>query len=132
MVQSMMLLKEFSQMLFFRLHQTHHLDNVFHKKKIRCVMNIDEQTVRRIGRLARIEINEDQIQPYATALTQILSWVEQLNEVNTDQVEPLFSVFLNQMPERDDSVNDGNQVQAILANAPDQDLNMFAVPKVVE
>jgi aspartyl/glutamyl-tRNA(Asn/Gln) amidotransferase subunit C (EC 6.3.5.-) len=95
-------------------------------------MQIDEKTVRRIGHLARLEIKEDQVDPYKNALTQILNWVEQLGEVKTDQVEPMFSVFLDQMPQRQDQVNDGDQVRDILANAPDKDLNMFAVPKVVE
>lgn len=95
-------------------------------------MHIDEKTVRKIGNLSRLEIKEGQLGPYQESLTQILSWVEQLSEVNTDGVEPLTSVHISEMPQRADIVNDGGQANCVLANAPEKDLNMFAVPKVVE
>jgi aspartyl-tRNA(Asn)/glutamyl-tRNA(Gln) amidotransferase subunit C len=95
-------------------------------------MQIDEKTVHKIAHLARLEIKEAQIQGVQQSLTQILNWVEQLNEVDTSKVEPLFSVHLHEMPQRQDVINDGNYVDAILANAPEADLGMFAVPKVVE
>ena len=95
-------------------------------------MHIDEKKVRKIGELSRLEIKDEQVAPYQKSLTQILSWVEQLSEVNTDGVEPLTSVHLSRMNPRDDIVNDGGQANCVLANAPEKDLNMFVVPKVVE
>ena len=95
-------------------------------------MQIDEKTVRKIGTLSRIEIKDDEVVKYQNGLSTILSWVEQLSEVNTDGIEPLTSVHIKQMPEREDIINDGDQANCILANAPEKDLNMFAVPKVVE
>ena len=95
-------------------------------------MKIDEKTVRKIGSLSRIALKDADIPQYEESLTTILSWVEQLSEVNTDGIEPLTSLHIKQMPERDDIVNDGGQANAVLANAPEKELNMFAVPKVVE
>ena len=95
-------------------------------------MHIDEKTVRKIGTLSRIEIKEGDITKYQEGLSAILSWVEQLSEVNTDGIDPLTSVHITQMPEREDIINDGDQANSVLANAPEKDLNMFAVPKVVE
>ena len=95
-------------------------------------MTVDRTAVKKISRLARISVEESQIPKIESSLNQILSWIEQLNEVDTSQVEPLFSVMKEEMPRRQDVVNDGNQVDKILQNAPDQSFNMFAVPKVVE
>lgn len=95
-------------------------------------MHIDEKTVRKIAELSRLDLKDEQVAPYQESLGQILSWVEQLSEVNTDGVEPLTSVHISEMPQRDDIINDGGQANCVLANAPDKDLNMFAVPKVVE
>ncbi len=95
-------------------------------------MHIDEKTVRKIGTLSRIEIKDDEIAKYQDGLTTILSWVEQLSEVNTNGIEPLTSIHIKQMPERDDIINEGDQANCVLTNAPEKDLNMFAVPKVVE
>lgn len=95
-------------------------------------MEIDENTVRKIGRLARIRIEENDFAKYQKGLTQILSWVDQLSAVNTDGIAPLTSVHIQEMPIRADVIHDGGQANAVLANAPDSALNMFAVPKVVE
>lgn len=95
-------------------------------------MHIDEKTVRKIGTLSRIDIKDDDVSKYQNSLTTILSWVEQLSEVNTDGIDPLTSVHITQMPERDDIINEGDQANCILTNAPEKDLNMFVVPKVVE
>lgn len=95
-------------------------------------MQIDEKTVLKIGSLSRIEIKEDEIANYKDSLSTILSWVEQLSEVDTEGVEPLTSVHIQQMPEREDIVKEGDQANCILRNAPEKELNMFAVPKVVE
>lgn len=93
---------------------------------------ITEQTVDKIARLARLQITGGEQQSYAAALTRILNWVEQLGEVDTQDVAPLFSVHLQNMPQREDQVVDGRRPRDILANAPECDLNMFTVPKVVE
>jgi aspartyl-tRNA(Asn)/glutamyl-tRNA(Gln) amidotransferase subunit C len=95
-------------------------------------MQIDQKTVHKIATLSRIEVKEEDVAKYQGSLNTILSWVEQLSEVNTDGVEPLTSVHIKQMPERADIINDGDQANCVLANAPEQELNMFAVPKVVE
>jgi aspartyl-tRNA(Asn)/glutamyl-tRNA(Gln) amidotransferase subunit C len=95
-------------------------------------MKIDDTMVRKIGHLARLEIKEADVHSYAQSLTQILTWVEQLGEVDTSAIEPQLSVHVPQMPERPDQITDGGYANAILSNAPDKNLNMFAVPKVVE
>ena len=95
-------------------------------------MDIDDKTVRKIAKLARLRIADTDVPKYQQGLSQILTWVDQLAQVNTDGIEPLTSVHVAHMPTRPDVINDGGQAQAILANAPDSALNMFAVPKVVE
>jgi aspartyl-tRNA(Asn)/glutamyl-tRNA(Gln) amidotransferase subunit C len=71
-------------------------------------MSVDKSTVSRIARLARIDIGEDRLEPMAGELNGILSWIEQLNEVDTDNVEPLSSVTGHALPMREDQVTDGN------------------------
>jgi len=95
-------------------------------------MQIDEKTVHKIAQLARLDYHELKVTQPQENLTQILNWVEQLNEVDTSATEPLFSIHLSEMPQRSDLVTDGQDADAVLANAPEQDLNMFTVPKVVE
>ena len=95
-------------------------------------MQIDEKTVIKIANLARIELNEQDVHKMQASLSSILSWIEQLDEVPTDDIEPLFNVTLDQMPMRQDIVNDGDQLQAVLSNAPATIYDMFTVPKVIE
>lgn len=95
-------------------------------------MQIDDKTIHKITHLARLEYDAAKSPQMIHDLTQILNWVEQLNEVDTNQVEPLFSIHLDEMPQRLDKVSDGLYAESILSNAPEKDLNMFAVPKVVE
>lgn len=95
-------------------------------------MTIDRSAVQKIARLARIALDDDKIPNVEQSLNHIFKWIEQLNEVDTSQVEPLFSVIKEQMPRREDVVSDGDQADAVLQNAPDKSFNMFAVPKVVE
>jgi len=95
-------------------------------------MSVDKSTVSRIARLARIDIGEDRLEPMAEELNAILSWIEQLNEVNTDQVEPLSSVTGHALPMRDDQVTDGQIAEKVVANAPETMSGFFVVPKVVE
>ena len=95
-------------------------------------MSVDKDTVRRIARLARIRVQEEELEPLANELSSILDWIGQLNEVNTEGVEPMTSVEDMPMKKRPDEVTDGNCVEDILANAPKREGNFFVVPKVVE
>ena len=94
-------------------------------------MSVDEKTVRRVARLARIKVEEKDVPKLAGELNVILAFVEQLNEVNVDGVEPLTSVVAMEMKKRHDVVTDGHYPTAIMANAQSED-NFFMVPKVVE
>lgn len=95
-------------------------------------MAIDQETVKRVAFLSRLKIEDDKIQATEKEFNKILNWVEQLNEVNTDNVEPLVSVNENYITCREDKVTEGNQAQAVLANAPQAEYGYFVVPKVVE
>jgi aspartyl-tRNA(Asn)/glutamyl-tRNA(Gln) amidotransferase subunit C len=99
---------------------------------LEIVMPLDEATVARIAMLARIEVPEDQLAPLARELSNILGWVEQLSEVDTDGVEPLRSVMPIEKPWRADAVTDGGRRAEILQNAPAAHDGYFVVPKVVE
>ena len=95
-------------------------------------MSVDKTTVAKIARLARIKVPDDRLQPLAAELNRILSWIADLNEVETNHVEPLASVTGHSLPERMDEVTDGNYPDRVLSNAPDRASNFFTVPKVVE
>ena len=95
-------------------------------------MAIDQETVKRVAFLSRLKIEDDKIQETENEFNKILNWVEQLNEVNTDNVEPLVSVNESYITCREDKVTEGNQAQAVLANAPQAEYGYFVVPKVVE
>lgn len=95
-------------------------------------MSIDKETARRVAHLARIEVTEDYLDPLAKALSNILDFMEQLNEVDVDGVEPMTSVTPMALKRRQDEVTDGGYPERILANAPDAREGFFAVPKVVE
>jgi aspartyl-tRNA(Asn)/glutamyl-tRNA(Gln) amidotransferase subunit C len=95
-------------------------------------MALDKDTVRRIARLARIEVADDQLEGLAGELSNILGWIEQLNEVPTDDVEPMTSVVAVVLPMREDEVTDGGYPEKILRNAPEGGKGFFQVPKVVE
>ena len=95
-------------------------------------MSVTSQQVRHIAKLARIGMDDAQIEALVPELNNILGWVEQLAEVDTDGVEPLTAVIDNQLRLRDDVVNDGDCRDDILANAPDAQHGFFAVPKVIE
>ncbi len=95
-------------------------------------MSLDEATVARIARLARIEIEPDELAPLAGELSHILGWIEQLNEVDTDNVAPMTSVTPMQLRFREDVVADGDRAEEILSNAPERQGHYFVVPKVVE
>ena len=95
-------------------------------------MALDKATVAHIAMLARIRLSESELEPLANELSHILLWVEQLNEVDTDGVEPLASVAATGLPMRDDIVADGGSRDAILGNAPKTARGFFVVPRVVE
>jgi aspartyl-tRNA(Asn)/glutamyl-tRNA(Gln) amidotransferase subunit C len=95
-------------------------------------MQVDEATVRRIARLARIKITDEEAQELQKELTGILNWVEQLNEVDTSNVEPMTRVVPISLKMRKDEVTDGNIADDIVRNAPNSDDHFFVVPKVVE
>jgi aspartyl-tRNA(Asn)/glutamyl-tRNA(Gln) amidotransferase subunit C len=95
-------------------------------------MSVDQDTVRRIARLARIAVADRDIPHLQGELNAILAFVEQLNEVNVEGIEPMTSVTPMRMKKRPDVVNDGGYRQDIVANAPATDDGFFLVPKVVE
>jgi aspartyl-tRNA(Asn)/glutamyl-tRNA(Gln) amidotransferase subunit C len=95
-------------------------------------MEIDQETVKRIAALARIEIGEDQRASMATQLSGILDWIDQLDEVDTSEVEPVYSVIEIASAWRSDEVTDGEIVEDVLSNAPKTHQSHFVVPKVVE
>lgn len=95
-------------------------------------MSVDANTVKRIGRLARIRIEEEEVAKYQDELNAILGFVEQLGEVDVDGVEPMTSVTPMQLRRREDKITDGGIPERIVKNAPLSEDNFFMVPKVVE
>jgi aspartyl-tRNA(Asn)/glutamyl-tRNA(Gln) amidotransferase subunit C len=95
-------------------------------------MSVDAATVRRIAHLARIAVVEDEVEHLRGELNAMLAFVEQLQEVNVEGVEPMTSVTPMAMKTRADVVNDGGIAEDIVKNAPQSDDNFFLVPKVVE
>ncbi len=95
-------------------------------------IDIDIDTARGVAKLARIEVPEADLPELAIEFSVILGFIEQLNEVDVEGIEPMTSVTPQRLKRRDDVVTDGNQAAAILKNAPDAREGFFAVPKVVE
>ncbi len=95
-------------------------------------MSVDAQTVKRIAKLARIRIGDNEVGAYAAELNTILGFVEQLSEVDVSGVEPMTSVTPMALRRREDKVTDGGYPEKIVANAPLTEDNFFTVPKVVE
>jgi len=95
-------------------------------------MSLDLATVRRIATLARIRVEDADLPRIQTELNGILGWIEQLNEVNVDGVEPLTGGARMAMKMREDVVTDGGYPDKVLSNAPDRAGSFYAVPKVVE
>lgn len=95
-------------------------------------MSVDAATVRRIAHLARIAVREDEVAHLQGELNAMLGFVEQLQEVNIDGVEPMTSVMPMEMKKRADDVTDGEIVDLVTGNAPEADADYFLVPKVVE
>ena len=95
-------------------------------------MSLDKATVAHIAKLARIEISDTELEGLAGELTSIIAWIEQLNEVDTDGVEPMTSVVEANLRRRADEVTDGGARDKVLANAPLATEGYFVVPKVIE
>ena len=95
-------------------------------------MSVDQATVRRIARLARIAVKDDDVPRLEGELNAILHWIEQLNEVDVKGVEPLTSVVAMKMKKRQDIVTDGAIPGDVTLNAPASEDHFFMVPKVVE
>ncbi len=95
-------------------------------------MSIDIDTARRVAKLARIRVEEADLPALAGELSGILTFMEQLNEVNVDGIEPMTSVTPMRLKRRKDAVTDGSIQSQVLKNAPDAREGFFAVPKVVE
>ncbi|HYI39866.1 MAG TPA: Asp-tRNA(Asn)/Glu-tRNA(Gln) amidotransferase subunit GatC [Allosphingosinicella sp.] len=95
-------------------------------------MSVDAATVRHIAKLARIAVSDAEVGALAPELNNILGWVEQLQEVDVEGVEPMTAVIPNRLRLRDDVVTDGGKRDDVLANAPGAEHGFFAVPKVIE
>ncbi len=95
-------------------------------------MSVDQATVKKIARLARVSVEESAIPVLQTELNAIFGFIEQLKEVDVNGVEPMTSVVKMQIKQREDIVNDGEDAARVLANAPVREDNFYVVPKVVE
>jgi aspartyl-tRNA(Asn)/glutamyl-tRNA(Gln) amidotransferase subunit C len=95
-------------------------------------MSVDENTVKRIARLARLALEDDQVAPMMAELNEILAWVEQLGEIDVEGVPPMTSVAAQRLKMRDDVVTDGGYPDGLMKNAPQSEDHFFVVPKVVE
>ena len=95
-------------------------------------MSVDKHVVKKIARLARIHVSEEKSELLSVDLGNILNWIEQLEEVNTDGVEPLSGVNEHALAWREDAVTDGEITEKVLKNAPEKEGEFFVVPKVIE
>ena len=95
-------------------------------------MSIDNKTVRKVSKLAKIRINEQEETKLIEELNNILGWVDELKKVDTDQIEPMLSVFNESMVMRNDEVSSETSDELVLKNAPESKSGFFVVPKVVE
>ncbi|MCP4818207.1 Asp-tRNA(Asn)/Glu-tRNA(Gln) amidotransferase subunit GatC [Shimia sp. Alg240-R146] len=95
-------------------------------------MSIDESTAAKVAKLARIKVEEDALPALAQEFNAVLGFIEQLNEVDVEGVEPMVSVTPMRLKRREDVVNDGDQQEKVLSNAPDAREGFFTVPKVVD
>ena len=96
------------------------------------IMSVDSGTVRHIARLARIAVSDAEVAALAPELSNILGWIEQLQEVDVSGIEPMTAVIPNKLRLREDLVTEGDRRDEILANAPVAEHGFFAVPKVIE
>lgn len=95
-------------------------------------MSIDKDTAARVAKLARIRVADEALPALAEEFNTILGFIEQLNEVDVEGIEPMTSVTPQRLKRRDDVVTDGDIQEQVLTNAPDTREGFFVVPKVVE
>jgi aspartyl-tRNA(Asn)/glutamyl-tRNA(Gln) amidotransferase subunit C len=95
-------------------------------------MAVDKATVAKIAKLARLRVPEENLESLAGELNNILGWIEQLSELDTEGVEPMTSVVAMRLPQRDDMVADGGRAEDVVRNAPETVGGYFVVPKVIE
>ena len=95
-------------------------------------MSVTKEDVRKVARLSRIAVPDDKLEGLASELNGIMGWIEQLNEVDVEGVEPMTSVVATSLPMREDVVSDGNRRDEVLANTPKSDEGFFVVPRSVE
>ena len=95
-------------------------------------MTITKDTIRKISNLAKISIADHEVEKLESEISSIIRWVEALNEVDTDNIDPMSNSLTGVLRMRDDLVTDGNKVSDILSNSPVDDENFFVVPKVIE
>ena len=95
-------------------------------------MSIDKNTVKNISKLARISLDENKVESLSKDLTSIMKFIEKLNKLNTDKIEPLTSIINASLTSRKDEVKDGKIRDQILKNSPEKNDEFFVVPKVIE
>ena len=95
-------------------------------------MSLDATTVKRIAKLARIRLQEDEVEVYARELTHMMGWIEQLREVPDDGGDAVATVTTHALPMREDKVTDGEIAEKVLANAPQSAYSCYVVPKVID
>ena len=95
-------------------------------------MSIDKDTVKHISKLARISLDENKVESLSKDLTSIMKFIENLNKLNTDKIEPLTSIINASLKSRKDEVKDGKIRDQILKNSPEKNDEFFVVPKVIE
>ena len=95
-------------------------------------MSIDKNKIKHVSKLARISVDEKKIDGLSNDLSSIFKFIEKLNELNTDNVEPLSSILNQPLRAREDKINDGKIREKILENSPQKNEEFFVVPKVIE
>jgi aspartyl-tRNA(Asn)/glutamyl-tRNA(Gln) amidotransferase subunit C len=95
-------------------------------------MSVDAETVVRVAKLARLKLSPEEVPLLQGEINGILGWIEQLQQVDVDGVEPMTSVASMNLRWREDAVTDGNKADAVLQNAPEANMGFYAVPKVIE
>ena len=95
-------------------------------------MEFDKKSLLKLGKLARISISEDKLKNLSKDLNSILEFVDQLKEIKTNQVDPISNSLNQKLEVRDDKVDNKNSTEDILENAPEQEMDFFVVPKVIE
>ena len=95
-------------------------------------MSIDKDKIKKVSKLARISVDDKQIDNLSKDLNSIFKFIEKLNELNTDKTEPLSSILNEPLRLREDEINDGKIREKILENSPKKNEEFFIVPKVIE